>query len=36
MHWAAFIELGLMLLLGGIVAWYILKPVKKDNDTNPK
>jgi len=29
MAWAGFIELGLFLLLGGVVLWVFFKPIKK-------
>jgi len=34
MAWAGLIELGLFLLLGGIVLWVFFKPLKKANKTN--
>ncbi len=34
MWWAGLIELGIFLILGGIVAWVVFKPAKKQDPKN--
>lgn len=36
MPWAAFIEFSLFIILGGVVAWFILKPAPKKRDNRKK
>jgi len=36
MSWFGLVELGLFLLLGGIAAWVVFRPIQRKPDSKPK